>query len=99
MSAPFFPLSDLTDHQNFSLCSSSNSLSSSDVSDDLVFWSISECIKGTSIGKTTWYKLIAQGRAPKPIKITSKRSVWVKAEVLAFRKALIEKSRSEGGSK
>lgn len=69
------------------------------IPDRLILWSLAETLQGSCIGKTTWYELIRKGLAPKPIKVTPKRSAWVKAEVLAFRESLIAASRAEGVAK
>ena len=58
--------------------------------DGLTLWNLPQVLDGTGIKVGTWYQLLRKGKAPRPVRVTGKRVAWVKSEVLAFRKQLID---------
>lgn len=62
--------------------------------DELVLWDLHQTLAGAGLKKSAWYQLVRTGAAPQPVKVTSKRVAWVKAEVLAFRKRLIDQRQT-----
>jgi predicted DNA-binding transcriptional regulator AlpA len=54
---------------------------------------IAECSYETSLSKSQWYRVVAEGRGPPPIRLSSKSSRWLYGEVAAFRDWLIEEGR------
>lgn len=66
--------------------------------DGLTLWNLPQVLDGSGIKISTWYQLMREGKAPRPVKVTGKRVAWVKSEVLAFRKQLIDARDQELGS-
>jgi predicted DNA-binding transcriptional regulator AlpA len=58
------------------------------------FLRISQILALVPIGKSTWWRWVAEGKAPKPLKLGAKTTVWDAEEIAAF----LEKMRREGGS-
>ncbi|WP_274851348.1 helix-turn-helix transcriptional regulator [Serratia marcescens] len=56
---------------------------------------MSETTKRTGYGKAWLYRLITQGRFPRPIKIGSRAIAFVESEVDAWIKQRIDESRGE----
>lgn len=44
------------------------------------------------VGKSTWWRWVAEGKAPKPLKLGAKTTVWNAEEIAVF----LEKMRREG---
>lgn len=40
------------------------------------------------VSKSTWWSWVAEGKAPAPIKLGSRTTVWRKADIYAFAEAL-----------
>jgi predicted DNA-binding transcriptional regulator AlpA len=47
-------------------------------------WRAKECAARAGMGQSTWWALVAQGIAPKPIKIGCRFTAWRASDVLAF---------------
>lgn len=50
--------------------------------------------KLTALSKSTIYAEIQANRFPKPVRLTSRCSAWIKAEVVAYLQARISESRN-----
>jgi len=48
------------------------------------------------IGKSTWWKWVSEGKAPAPIKLGPKTTVWKNSEILALAASLEANSAKEG---
>lgn len=44
------------------------------------------------VGKSTWWRWVAEGKAPKPLKLGPKTTVWKSEDIAAF----LEQLRKEG---
>ncbi len=53
-------------------------------------------MRETSLARSTIYSLVKQGRFPKPVKLATRSSKFVEAEVQDWIKARIEDSRPQG---
>lgn len=47
-------------------------------------WDISMCAKELRMGRSTWTNGVKSGKYPQPIRLSPKRPVWRKSDVLAF---------------
>lgn len=41
------------------------------------------------VSKATWYRLIREGLAPKPVKVSLRRSVWHESKIREFVNGLV----------
>ena len=41
----------------------------------------------TGVGRSTWYELIKQGRAPQPVRLSARLSVWPAGSIRAWLRA------------
>lgn len=48
------------------------------------FLRINQILSLVPVGKSTWWRWCANGRAPKPIKLGAKTTVWKAEEISAF---------------
>ena len=53
---------------------------------------LSEALRIASVGKSTWYGLIAAGKAPKPVRITPRVSAWSENACLSWVQARLEEA-------
>lgn len=42
------------------------------------------------VSKSTWWLWVSKGKAPKPIKLGARTTVWRKSDILAFAESLAE---------
>jgi prophage regulatory protein len=47
-------------------------------------WNIARVLQETTLSKSTLYRLIQDGKGPKPIRISSRRVVWRESDIRAF---------------
>lgn len=47
-------------------------------------WNIARVVKETTLSKSTIYRLIQDGKCPKPIQISRRRVVWRESDIRAF---------------
>jgi len=47
-------------------------------------WRASECARRCGMGQSTWWKFVADGIAPKAIKIGQRFTAWRASDVLTF---------------
>ena len=52
-----------------------------------------EVLRRTGFGRSTLYKLVADGGFPKPLKLSVRASAWVESEVEGFIQSRIAQSR------
>lgn len=62
--------------------------------DGEVMISISDVKRITGLSKSTIYAEIKAGRIPKPVRLTRRRSAWIKSEVIGFLQDRIDDSRN-----
>lgn len=48
------------------------------------FLRIGDVLKFIPIGRSTWWSWVKSGRAPKPIKLSAKITVWKKEDIYLF---------------
>jgi predicted DNA-binding transcriptional regulator AlpA len=58
------------------------------------WWRLPNVLKFTSIGRSTWLKMVKTGRAPKPIKLPGQRTViWNAEEVKAWLESISDQQK------
>lgn len=56
------------------------------------FLRIPQILSLVPVGRSTWWRWCAEGKAPKPIKLGAKTTVWKAEDIAAF----LEQLRKEG---
>jgi len=61
--------------------------------DPTYFYRASECARALAIGRSTWWKWVADGRVKRPIKLGKRTSCWPGSYLLELQNQLIAESQ------